>query len=317
MTESVSIGIDVSKEALVIAVHPAAQTWTSATTPAALEALVGQLHALHPQVIVVEATGGYEAPVVSACATAGLPVAVVNPRQVRAFARAIGRAAKTDALDAAVLALFGARVQPAVRPWPDAATQALAALLSRRRQLIDMRGAEQRRLAQAPVPAVQRDLRTHIRWLDRRITDVDGEIRRAIEHSPVWRVRDDLLRSVPGIGPVVARTLLGELPELGRLDRRAIAALVGVAPYNRDSGTWRGRRAISGGRRALRTVLYMAALVAARRNRPLAAFYQRLRHQGKPAKVALVAVMRKLLTILNAMMRQQARWTEATPPIGA
>lgn len=312
MAEPIFIGIDVSKAELVTSVYPTEQTWTSATTADAIEQLVATLTTLHPHLIVVEATAGYELPVVSACAAVGLPVAVVNPRQVRAFAQAIGRTAKTDAIDAALLALFGARVQPEARPLPDAATHALAALVSRRRQLIDMLGAEQRRLAQATTGAVRRDLRNHIRWLERRLAEVDDDIGGAVQRSPIWRAQEDLLRSVPGIGPIVARTLLAELPELGRLDRRAIAALVGVAPFNRDSGQWRGRRMIWGGRRSIRAVLYMAALVASRRNPALARFYQRLRKLGKPAKVALVAVMRKLLTILNAMVKHQSSWSDDT-----
>jgi transposase len=312
MAEPISIGIDVSKDELVVAAHPEGRTWTSTTTADAIEQLVEQLRALEPQVIVVEATAGYELPLVTACAAAGLPITVINPRHVRAFAQAIGRTAKTDAIDAALIALFGARVQPEVRPLPDAETRALAALIARRRQLIEMLGAEQRRLTQATTSAVRRDLRNHIRWLERRLTDVDNDIRGAVEKSPVWRVQEDLLRSVPGIGPIVARTLLAELPELGQLDRRAIAALVGVAPFNRDSGRWRGRRQIWGGRRSIRAALYMAALVAARRNRPLAHFYRRLRDLGKPAKVALVAVMRKLLTTLNAMVKHQSRWSDPT-----
>lgn len=312
MAEPMFIGIDVSKAELVASVYPTDQTWTTATTVDAIDQLVAALTACQPQLIVVEATGGYELPVVSACAAAGLPIAVVNPRQVRSFAHAIGRTAKTDAIDAALLALFGARVQPEVRPLPDEATRALAALVSRRRQLIEMLGAEQRRLAQATTGAVRRDLRNHIRWLERRLAEVDDDIGGAVQRSPVWRAQEDLLRSVPGIGPVVARTLLAELPELGRLDRRAIAALVGVAPFNRDSGQWRGRRMIWGGRRSIRAVLYMAALVASRRNPALARFYQRLRSLGKPAKVALVAVMRKLLTILNAMVRHQSPWSDDT-----
>ena len=220
----------------------------------------------------------------AACAARGLPVAVVNPRHVRAFAQALGRTAKTDAIDAHVLAEFGARVQPVVRPLPDAATQALAALVARRRQLLEMLAAERRRLAQATMRPVQRDLRQHIRWLERRVKDVDGEITTAIEAGPVWRVREDLLRSVPGVGPVVARTLFAELPELGQLNRRQIAALVGLAPFNRDSGQWRGRRSIWGGRASVRATLYMAGLVAARHNIVLRAFYQRLRAAGSHPK---------------------------------
>lgn len=310
--QGLAVGIDVSKAEFAITTHPTGERWTSRTTPDAIEALIRRLTALQPTVIVVEATGGYEMALVAACAAVPLPVAVVNPRQVRAFAQALGRTAKTDAIDADVLALFGARVQPAPRAVPDAATQALAALVARRRQLLEMLGAEQRRLEQATTNTVRRDLRNHIRWLERRVKDVDDEIGGAIQGSPIWRVQDDLLRSVPGIGPTVARTLLAELPELGRLDRRAIAALVGVAPFNRDSGQWRGRRMIWGGRASVRTALYMAALVATRHNATLKRFYQRLRAAGKPPKVALVAVMRKLLTIVNAMIKHQSRWQNQT-----
>ena len=212
-----------------------------------------------------------------------------------------------------MLALFGARVQPPPRPIADAATHALSALVARRRQLLEMLGAERQRLAQAPATGpIARDLRNHIRWLERRVSDVDTEIGTAIQQSPVWRVHEDLLRSVPGIGPTVARTLLADLPELGRLDRRAIAALVGVAPFNCDSGQQRGQRHIWGGRAPVRAALYMAALVATRHNAPLRAFYGRLRAAGKPAKVALVAVMRKLLTIVNALIKHQARWQDQT-----
>jgi len=308
-----SVGIDVSKATLVIATHPARESWTSEQSPGALEQVVHRLTALAPSVIVVEATGGYERPVVAAAAAAGLPIAVVNPRQVRAYAQAIGRTAKTDPLDAAVLAEFGARLQPPIRPLADAVTQALAALVARRRQLLEMLGMERNRLEHAPPTGrVTRDLRNHIRWLEKRVTDVDDDIGTAIQDSPLWRVQEDLLRSVPGIGPVTARTLLAELPELGQLDRRAIAALVGVAPFNCDSGHHRGQRHIWGGRTTVRATLYMAALVAARCNPPIAAFYQRLVALGKPKKVALVATMRKLLTIVNALLKHQTRWQGAS-----
>lgn len=307
--DQVSVGIDVSKATFVVAVAPTGEHWTTDTTPAGIDALVVQLQALTPAIIVVEATGGDERALVAACAAVHLPVAVINPRQVRAFAQALGHTAKTDTIDADVLATFGARVQPAPRPIPDAATQALAALVVRRRQLIEMLGMERRRLEQAPPTGrITRDLRTHIRWLERRVSDVDDEIGTAIQASPVWRVHEDLLRSVPGVGPITARTLLAELPELGTLDRRAIAALVGVAPMNCDSGQYRGQRHIWGGRAAVRATLYMAAVSAARHNARLAPFYHRLRAAGKPAKVALVAIMRKLLTIMNALLKQQTPW---------
>lgn len=311
MTQNgVVVGIDISKDEFVIGTTPSDDRWTSPTDPRAIDTLVTRLCALQPQLIVMEATGGYEAPLAAACATAGLPLAIVNPRQVRAFAQAIGRTAKTDAIDAALLALFGARVQPTPRPLPSAETTQLAQLVARRRQLLEMLTAERQRLAQLGTTTgpVARDLRNHIRWLEKRVTDADDEIHTAIQQSAVWRAHEDLLRSVPGIGPITARTLLAELPELGTLDRRAIAALVGVAPFNCDSGHFRGRRRIWGGRASVRAVLYMAAVTATRRNPVLAAFYRRLREAGKPAKVALVAVMRRLLTITNAMMKQQTTW---------
>jgi len=307
--DNISVGIDVSKASLVIAVHPSGESWVSATTPAAVDALVTRLKALGPTIVVLEATGGYERTLTAQCVTAALPVSVVNPRQVRAFAQALGRTAKTDAVDAQVLAEFGARVQPVSRPLTAPETHALAALVVRRRQLVEMIGMERRRLAQAaPTGKITRDLRNHIRWLERRVEDVDEEIGTAIQASPVWRVQEDLLRSVPGIGPTTARTLLAELPELGRLDRRTIAALVGVAPFNCDSGQQRGQRHIWGGRASVRAVLYMAALSAARYNPVLRTFYRRLRDAGKPAKVALVATMRKLLTIVNAMVKHETKW---------
>jgi len=303
-----SVGIDVSKAELVIAVAPSGERWTSATTPEALVAFVARVKTLAPSVVVMEATAGYDVPVAVACAAAGLPVAVVNPRQIRAFAQAIGRTAKTDPIDAEVIALCGERVRPEPRPLPDADTQALAALVARRRQLLEMLHAERQRLEQATATAVRRDLRQHVTWLKRRVADTDDELQKRIQKSPAWREKDDLLRSVPGIGPAVSRTLLAELPELGQLDRRTIAALVGVAPMNRDSGRFRGKRMIWGGRASVRQALYMAALVASRYNAPLRTFYQRLQAAGKPKKLALVAVMRKLLTILNAMVKHNTEW---------
>jgi transposase len=304
----VVVGIDVSKATLMIAIHPSGEQWETPNTEEHVGALVTRVSALTPGLIVLEATGGYESVVAAACASAGLSVAIVNPRQVRAYAQAIGRLAKTDAIDAALLAVFGAQVRPAARPLPDPARAALAALVTRRRQLLEMLGAEQRRLAQAATGVIRRDVRNHIRWLERRLGEVDADIDGTIQHSPLWRVQENLLRSVPGVGPTVARTLLAELPELGHLTRRQIAALVGVAPFNRDSGQWRGRRTIWGGRRRVRATLYMAALVASRHNPVLATFYQRLRRLGKVPKVALVAVMRKLLTTLNTMLKHQSTW---------
>jgi transposase len=305
------LGLDVAKATVQLASEPAGLGGQFATDPGGLAALVAQCQAQPLALIVLEATGGYEAPVAAALATAGLPVAVVNPRQVRDFARALGRLAKTDRIDAQVLALFGARVQPTPRPLPDAGTQELEAVLLRRRQLLDMLHAERQRLPHARGREVRRNVRAHIRWLEHSLIDTDATLEGLIQASPLWRVQDQLLQSVPGVGPTLARTLLAQLPELGHLDRRQIAALVGVAPLARDSGTHRGRRRCWGGRPALRSVLYMAALVAARWNPELRAFYVRLRAAGKPAKVALVAVARKLLTILNAMLRDQRPWSSA------
>ena len=243
----------------------------------------------------------------AALASAGLPVAIVNPRQVRDFARATGVLAKTDRIDATTLALFAERIRPEVRPLPDAVAEELTALVTRRRQILEMLLSERNRLRLASA-AVRRGIEKHIRWLEHQLQDTDQDLERRVQASPLWRAKDDLLRSVPGIGPTTARTLLAELPELGRLDRREIAALVGVAPFNRDSGTLRGRRVIWGGRAAVRRTLYMATLAATRCNPLLRAFYLRLRERGKPAKLALVACMRKLLTILNAMLRDQQPW---------
>ena len=304
---SVYVGLDVSKHAIDVGLYPSGEAWRVGTTEADLAALVAQLAARTPTLIVLEATGGYEAALVAALVTAGVPVAVVNPRQVRDFARATGHLAKTDALDAQVLALFAARIQPTPRPVPDAALQDLTALVARRRQVVEMLGAERNRWAVAR-PAVRRAVRDHIRWLERQLATLDTDLTTQIRASPIWRAHEDLLRSVPGVGPQTARLLLASLPELGRLTRHQIAALVGVAPLNRDSGHRRGRRTTWGGRAPVRAGLYMAALVAVRHNSVLRAFYQRLVAAGKPKKLALVATMRKLLTILNAMVHHQQAW---------
>lgn len=308
---SLYLGLDVAKASVELASEPAGLGGQFATDPSGLAALVVQCQAQPVTLIVLEATGGYEAPVAAALASAGLPVAVVNPRQVRDFARALGRLAKTDRIDAQGLALFGARLQPAPRPLPETATQELEAVLLRRRQLLEMLHAERQRLPRAHGREVRRNLQAHIRWLERSLGETDATLAGLIQASPLWRVQDQLLQSVPGVGPALARSLLALLPELGHLDRRQIAALVGVAPVARDSGTQRGQRHCWGGRPAVRTVLYMAALVAARWNPVLRLFYQRLRAKGKPAKVAVIAVARKLLTILNAMMRDQRPWQSA------
>ena len=310
------VGVDVAKAELVVAVRPSGARWAVANDEAGRRTLVERLRAEPPQVVVLEATGGYELPAVAALVAAGLPVVVVNPRQVRDFARSTGQLAKTDRLDAAVLALFAERVQPPVRVLPDAATQALDALVARRRQLVEMLVAEQNRLGMARgrgTRAITVSIKQTIAFLTRQLATTDHELGTMIRESPVWRERDDLLQSVPGIGPVVAHTLLATLPELGQLNRRAIAKLVGVAPLNRDSGTWRGRRTIHGGRAHVRAAVYMAALVASRHNAVLRTFYQRLIADGKPKKLVLVACMRKLLTILNTMLRTQQPWSPRIP----
>lgn len=302
------VGIDVAKASLAIATWPDAAQWTTSQTEADLSALVARLQTLAPRLIVLEATGGYEAVLAGQLSAARLPVVVVNPRQVRDFARALGQQAKTDPLDAQVLALFGARVQPAVRPLADAATQDLLAQVTRRRQLIEMLGAERNRLDLAR-PPVRKALRAHIAWLERQLASLDDAIGTAIRHSPVWQAREDLLRSVPGIGPQTARALIAHLPELGQLSHRALAALVGVAPFAADSGRQRGVRTIRGGRVAVRAPLYMATLTATRYNPAIAAFYRRLVTAGKPKKLALVAAMHKLLTLLNSVVRHGRRWS--------
>lgn len=304
------IGIDVAKAQLEFACLPSGETGTVANEDQGIRELVARCQALTPTLIVLEATGGYEAALVAALATAGLPLVVANPRQVRDFAKATGQLAKTDAIDAQVLALFAERVRPAPRLLPDEAAQALDALLTRRRQLVEMLTAERNRLLVARAP-IRRDLQQHIRFLERRLREADGDLHTAVKASPLWRVKDDLLQSVPGVGRGVSLTLLAELPELGRVSHKEIAALVGVAPLNRDSGTLRGKRLVYGGRAPVRAALYMAALVASRCNPVIRAFYQRLRAAGKPAKVALTAGMRKLLTILNAIARTGMPWRPA------
>lgn len=301
------VGIDVAKARLDVAVRPTGEAWTVANDADGIDAVVARLRALAPTLVVLEATGGLEVPLAAALAAAELPAAVVNPRQVRDFAKAVGQLAKSDALDAQVLARFAEAIRPPVRPVPDAEAQALSALLARRRQLLAMSVAEQQRLGTA-LPAVRPRIERHIAWLREELADVDAELARTVRGSPVWRERDDLLRSVPGVGPVLATTLLADLPELGRLDRKAIAALVGVAPLACESGILRGRRVVWGGRARVRAALYMGTLVAIRYNPVIRAFYERLRAAGKPTKVALTACMHKLLTILSAILRQREPW---------
>ena len=307
---TVFVGIDVSKDSLDVALRPSGERWQLAHDPRGIETLLQRLAGMAEVLVVLEATGGYEQAVAAGLAGAGRAVVVANPRQVRDFARATGQLAKTDAIDAAVLALFAERVRPEPRPLPDEARQSLEALVTRRRQLIEMLLAEQNRLTHAR-RTIRRSLTDHIRWLERQLGGVDRDLDQAVRSSPLWRAQDDLLQSVPGVGPITSRTLLAELPELGRLSRKEIAALVGVAPLARDSGTLRGHRTIWGGRASVRAVLFMAAAAATRWNPVIRTFYQRLRAAGKPAKVALTACMRKLLTIVNAIMRSQSPWRTA------
>jgi transposase len=305
------VGIDVAKAELVVGVRPTGTGWTATNDAKGVQELADRLRILAPTLIVLEATGGYELLCVAALAAADLPVVVVNPRQVRDFARATGQLAKTDRIDADILARFADTVRPAVRVLPTADAQELDALLTRRRQLLEMLGAERNRLGQvfgSGKKPVKKSLTAHIAFLERELTRADTELDAAIRRSPLWRAQDDLVRSVPGAGPVLSRTLIADLPELGRLSRREIAKLAGIAPLSRDSGTLRGRRFVQGGRAPVRAVLYMAALVATRRNPVIKAFYQRLVAAGKPKKLALVACMRKLLTVLNVMVRTATRW---------
>jgi transposase len=307
------VGIDVSKSRLDVAWRPDNAFLSFDNADKGLKQLLNRLRGMEsPPLIIIEATGGLEIPIVAALAEAELPVVVVNPRQVRDFAKATGQLAKTDSLDAHVLAWFGEAVQPEVRPLKDEQTQALAALVSRRRQLIDMLTAEKNRLQGAAKP-IRKDIKHHIAWLEKRLKEVDKGLNDAIKQSPLWRKYDEIIRSAPGAGPTLSRTLLSNLPELGQLNRREIAALVGVAPFSRDSGTLRGRRTIWGGRAEIRAVLYMSTLAAIRANPVIKSFYQRLRTAGKKHKVAAVACMRKFLTILNVMIKNGTHWHHSCP----
>ena len=312
----VFVGIDVSKAQLDVAVRPSGEVWSVSNDEAGFAALVTRLAPLTPKLIVLEATGGYQAPAVAALSVAGLSVAVVNPRQVRDFGRATGQLAKTDVLDAEVIARFAEVLRPQPRALPDEETVALNALVVRRRQLVDMITAEGNRLATAAKP-VRKDIEEHVSWMRRRLKDVDDDLYTSLKKSSVWRVKEQILKSVPGVGRVTTVALLAQLPELGTLPGRKVAALVGVAPFNRDSGTLRGKRCIWGGRAAVRQALYMATLTAIRLSPTIRAFYDRLVAAGKPKKVAHVAAMRKLLIMLNAMIRDGASWVEHTQPATA
>jgi transposase len=302
------VGIDVSKDRLDVHMCPSGEAFAVLRDGKGLEQLVNNLRKLAPALIVLEATGGFEITVAAALASAGLPLAVVNPRQIRDFARATGRLAKTDALDAKVIALFAERIRPEPRPLADAESQSLAELIARRRQVVEMIGMETNRLHQARNPRVQRMLKATLKTLRAQLAELDRNIDDTIKQSPIWRAADDLLTSVPGVGDVTAHTLIADLPELGQLDRRRVAALVGVAPINRDSGQMRGKRTIAGGRANVRNALYMATLSAIRWNAVISEHYKSLVERGRPKKVALVACMRRLLGILNAIIRTKTPW---------
>lgn len=307
MSTECFVGIDVSKDTLDIGVHPSQQAQRVPNTSDGVDELIPTLQRMDPKLIVLEPTGGYETLAVSSLAAAGLPVVVVNARQIRDFAKSIGQLAKTDAIDAAVIARFASAVQPELRPLKDSGTQQLTALVTRRRQIVGMIVAESHRL-RAATARNRRDIKTHIGWLQKRLKQLDDEIIREIRNGPLWRIKDQILQTAPGVGIATSARLISCLPELGQLNRKQIASLVGVAPLNRDSGRFKGRRMIWGGRAPVRSALYMSTLSAIQCNPVIRQFYNRLKLSGKCSKVAIVACMRKLLTILNAMLRDQRTW---------
>jgi len=306
--ETTVIGIDVAKDRLDVCVRPAGESFVVARNGAGIEELVHRLAQLAPRLVAVEATGGFETVVAAGLAGASLPVVVVNPAQVRAFAQALGKRAKTDPIDAAVIAHFVEATNPQPRPLPDEMTQLLADLVARRRQIVEMMAAEGQRERRLTERRLKKSIARLRKALEKELTEIDGDIDDHVRGSPVWAEKEDLLASVPGVGKVVARSLIAELPELGTLDRRQIAALAGLAPWTRQSGQWRGKSLIGGGRKAVRSVLFIAAMVAARHNPALKLFRDRLVAAGKPKRLALIAVARKLLTILNAILRDRTPW---------
>jgi transposase len=309
--DSIIVGIDVSKDRLDVAVRPSGEAFVVERNAAGLEHLAARLRELSPRVIALEATGGFETIAAAALAAVGLPVVVVNPAQIRAFAKALGQRAKTDPIDAAVIAHFAEATKPQPRPLPDEATRLLADLVARRRQIVEMIGAERQREKRVTIPHLKKGIARLIKVLEKELTQLDADIDDAVRGSPAWLAKETLLASVPGVGNVIARTLIAELPELGQLGRKQIAALAGLAPFTRASGQWRGRSFIGGGRSAVRTALFMGALVAKRHNPVLKVFFDRLVAAGKPKMVALIAVARKLLTILNAILRDSRSWQKA------
>lgn len=305
------VGIDVSKDRLDVHVRPTGESFAVTRDGEGLSQLAERLRPVPPTLVVVEATGGFETIVAAALAGAGLPLAVVNPAQIRHYAKAIGRHAKTDRIDAEVIARFAEATRPEPRALPDEETALLADLVARRRQIVDMLRAERQREKRITLSRLRKSIARVVKALEKELAELDGDIDTTVRGSPVWREKEDLLTSVPGIGPIIARTLLGELPELGVLSRRRIASLVGLAPHPRMSGTWKGKSMISAGRSSVRAVLFVGAMTAARCNPALRQFHRRLIAAGKPKMVALIAVARKLLTILNAMIRDQRQWQSA------
>jgi transposase len=306
--DAIYVGIDVSKDRLDVAIRPNGESFSVARTVVGIDDLIERLKTSGPIIVAIEATGGFETLVVGSLAAGGLPVVVVNPAQVRAFAQALGKRAKTDPIDAAVIAHFAEATKPQQRSLPDAMTQLLAGLVARRRQIVEMIGAENQRMLRISHPQLKRSMARLRKALEKELCELDEEINNQVRGSPAWAEKEDLLASVPGIGPTIARSLIAELPELGTLDRRQIAALVGLAPWTRQSGQWRGRSFIGGGRASVRRMLFMGAMVAARFNPQLKLFRDKLVTAGKPTLVAIIAVARKLLTILNAILRDKAPW---------
>ena len=309
--EPVFIGIDVSKQKLDVAVLPSGEAFAVERNEKGLAELCLRLTPLNPKIVALEATGGFETVVAAALAAALLPAIIVNPAQIRSFAAVLGQKAKTDPLDAVVIARFAEAIKPEIRPLPDAGTQTLGDLMARRRQILAMLAAEKQRLGRAPAKLLRKSLERLIKALQKELESLDGGIDAAVKASPVWRANEKLLISVPGVGPVISRTLLAEMPELGTLSPKKIASLAGVAPFTRQSGQWRGKSFISGGRAPVRAALFMGAMVAAKYNPILKTFYRRLVEAGKPKKIAIIAVARKLLTILNAIVRDQKPWQPA------
>jgi transposase len=310
MKTQVFVGLDVSKHHLDVALRPQGRHFVTPNNDRGIKQLVKRLAALKPQLIVLEASGGYESLVIAALAEAQLPVALINPQAVRKFAGATGKLAKTDKIDAQVLAHFAEALRPEPRPWPDQAHQALKAALQRRAQVVKMIGQEQNRLEKTFIPAVRQDIQAHLTWLRHRLEQLERDLDDQIRLSPLWQERDRLIQTFTGIGPAISRAAIAQLPELGTLSGKKASALVGLAPYNRDSGRFRGKRMIRGGRSYLRRMLYMAAVVASRFNPVIRAFYQRLLAAGKPKKLALTACMRKIVVILNAMVKHNQPWNQ-------